>query len=225
MKSSFDLAPALEFLRALKTHNERPWFEQHRREYERAKASFEALVDAFIAELRSIEDFGDLKADACLYRINRDVRFSKDKSPYKMHFAANVACGGRKSDMLGYYLHIAPDDASLIAGGLYMPSTAQLDAFRRAIDRRAREFKRVVGAKEFIHYFGAIEGVRLKTAPQGYARDHPEIDLLRLKQIVASHSLPDTLVTSDRLLAHVVKAGKALKPFLDYLNQVEGKTK
>ena len=220
MKTSFDLKPTLTFLAQLESHNHKAWFDAHRDEYLQAKNNFENFVGCFIDAFRPIEDFGDLAAASCTFRINRDIRFSKDKSPYKTNMGAHIMRGGRKSGVIGYYLHLAPHSESFIGGGLHMPSPEQLTKFRQAIDRDASKFEKIVGRKDFVQAFGTIDGEKLKTAPQGYARDHPAIEWLKLKEVVASHRLTDKQVLSDDLLSHTVQACKALKPFIDYLNSV-----
>ena len=157
-------------------------------------------------------------AKDCMFRINRDVRFSKDKSPYKTNMGATLAPSGKKSSSLGYHLHIQPHNESLIAGGLYMPSPEQLARFRKAIDQDAAPFKAIINDKELKKYFGMVEGEKVKTVPQGYSREHPEIDLLRFKQVVVVHRLSDETVLSPTFGTHTIKVFKAMKPFLDYLN-------
>jgi uncharacterized protein (TIGR02453 family) len=163
---------------------------------------------------------GGLAAKDCVMRIYRDVRFSKDKTPYRTSMAAGIAPGGRKTTRQGYYFHLEPHDQSMIAGGLYMPEPAQLARFRAAIDQDAGAFKAIVANKDFKHYFGSVGGERLKTVPQGYARDHPEIELLRLKQVVVSHAFTDEQVLSARFAAQANRVFVAMKPFLDYLNTI-----
>ena len=216
MNNAIDLKPVLDFLSQLEDNNDRTWFEQNRALYENAKQQFEQLVDQVIVELRAIEDLGDLTAKDCVMRIYRDVRFSKDKLPYRPHMAASIAAGGKKSARMPYYLHIAPHDQSFIAGGLYMPTSAQLTQFRAAIDRDAKPFKALLNGK-FKQLFGELSGEKLKTAPQGYARDHKEIELLRLKQVVATRALSDEAVLAATP-TQIVETFAGLKPLLDYLN-------
>jgi uncharacterized protein (TIGR02453 family) len=220
MSSDIDLKPVLEFLSELRDNNERAWFESNRAAYRAAKEQFEAFVDLLIGELGAFEDLAGVSAADCVFRIHRDVRFSKDKSPYKTHVAAAIASGGKKSSRLAYYIHIEPNDESLIAGGLHMPPAEQIARFREAIGRDAGPFKAIVGNEEYRGFYGPIDGEKLKTAPQGYPRDHPEIELLRLKEVVAVHHMTDETVLSPDFAAHVVDAFIALKPFLDYLNAI-----
>ncbi len=220
MPSAPDLKPVLTFLAGLKAHNNKPWFEAHRGAYEKAKAEFEALVDQLILGMRAFDDMGALTAKDCVMRIYRDIRFSPIKSPYKYSMSADIVPGGRRSSRQGYYIHLEPHDESILAGGLYMPETAQLTKFRRAIDAHPRQFRLVINEPEFKRYFGAIEGEKLKTAPQGYDRSHPEIELLRLKQVTAVHRLTDKAVLASGFPKHALQTFEALKPFVDYLNSV-----
>jgi uncharacterized protein (TIGR02453 family) len=222
MSPSSDLKPVLTFLNSLQKNNNRPWFEQNRPGYENARALWEGFVDELILGLGAIENMKGVTAKDCVMRIYRDVRFSKDKSPYKTGMGASIGPGGKKAYHFQYYLHLEPHDRSMVAGGMYDPETAQLNKFRAAISRDARKFKSIVGEKSFKHYYGELGGDKLKTAPQGYDREHPEIELLRLKQVVAAHHLTDEMVVSPGFAAHVVKACTAIKPFLDYLSSVVG---
>jgi uncharacterized protein (TIGR02453 family) len=218
--NNIDLKPTFDFLSDLKQHNNKPWFEQNRAAYELAKARFESFVDELILAYGGIEDFGGITAKDCVMRIYRDTRFSKDKSPYKTNMGATLAPGGKKSERLGYHLHLQPNDQSLIAGGLYMPGPEQLAGFRQAIDQDAAPFKAILMDKEFKKYFGTLEGEKLKSVPQGYSREHPEIDLLRFKQVVVVHHLSDETVLSPKFGTHTIKVFTAMKPFLDYLNMI-----
>jgi uncharacterized protein (TIGR02453 family) len=215
-----DLKPVLDFLSKLKEHNNKAWFEENRPAYETARTRFENFVDLLIGDYGKIEDLGGITAKDCVMRIFRDIRFSKDKTPYKTNMSATIAPGGKKSTSLGYYLHIQPHNETLIAGGLHMPTSEQLASFRVAIDRDAVPFKAIINDKEFKRYFGGLGGEKVKTVPQGYARDHPEIELLRFKQVVVLHRVSDEMVLSPKFSTHVIKTFTAMKPFLDYLNAI-----
>ena len=220
MPSAPDLKPVLTFLGSLQKNNNRAWFEAHRPAYEKARDEFEALVDELILSLGAIEDMKGVAARDCIMRIYRDVRFSKDKSPYKTAMSASIGPGGRHAWRHNYFLQLEPPDRSILAGGMHEPESSQINRFRAAIARDARKFKAVVSDKAFRQYFGEIKGEKLKTAPQGYGRDHPEIELLRLKEVVAIHNLSDKKILSPGFAAHVIKACTAMKPFLVYLDSV-----
>jgi uncharacterized protein (TIGR02453 family) len=213
------LQPTLDFLLALQKHNNKAWFEAHRAGYQEARLRFEEYVDAFIDEFRPMEDFANLSAKACFFRINRDVRFSKDKSPYKSNMGAPVALGGKHSIRAPYYIHLEPPDKSFLAGGVYAPTPEQLAAIREAIDRDPEPLKAAINHRAFKKYFGTLSGEKLKTPPRGYAADHPEIELLKFKQFITIHPLSDKDVLAPRLLSHTVEVFAVLKPLLDWLNQ------
>jgi uncharacterized protein (TIGR02453 family) len=220
MNEPADLKPVLDFLTGIQKNNNRPWFENNRPAYELAREQVELLINQVIAGFGTVEDLGGITAKDCVMRIYRDLRFSKDKSPYKRSMAASIGPGGRRSTRLAYYLHIEPPNASVIAGGLYAPDSARITRFREAIDRNAGPFKKVVNTAVFKQIFGTVQGEKLKTAPKGYDREHPEIELLCLKEVVAIQRLTDAQVLSPKFSAHVIQAFTAMKPFLDYLNSV-----
>jgi uncharacterized protein (TIGR02453 family) len=222
MSPSPDLKPVLTFLTSLQKNNNRPWFEKNRAAYENAKGLWEDFVDELILGLSAIQDMKGVRAKDCVMRIYRDIRFSKNKSPYKNGMGASIGPGGKKTYRFHYYLHLEPHNASMVAGGLHEPDSGQINKFRAAIHKDARRFKAIVGSRPFRQHFGEVGGDRLKTAPQGYNREHPEIELLRLKQVVAVHKVPDEDVLSPGFAAHVVRACTAMKPFLDYLGSVTG---
>ena len=211
------LRDTLDFLRDLRANNSRAWFEQNRKRYDAARGHFELFISDLISGFGGIEDLGSISANDCIYRIYRDVRFSPDKTPYKTHMAAVIGDGGRKSLGRSYYLQIAPDD-SWVGGGFYAPSSDQLAKVRRSIADDPGELEAIIHEPDFVRYFGELEGESLKTAPMGYTRDHPAIDLLRRKQYLAGTSLGDAEVLAPDLTARVLTLCRALKPFLTYLN-------
>lgn len=220
MPSHVNLKPVLGFLDELAQNNNKAWFDANRARYDEARGLFEEFVQLLIAEIDRFDTLGAVSARDCIFRINRDVRFSKDKSPYKTNMGALIGPGGRKSGRQSYYIHIAPHNQSFIGGGLHMPTPEQLTKFRQAIDRDARPFKKIVNAREFVQRFGALDGDKLTTAPKGYARDHPDIEYLKLKEIVAGQRISDKDLLSPGILTELGKATKTLKPFLRYLDSV-----
>ena len=222
MSPDSDLKPVLTFLSSLQKNNNRPWFEKNRPAYEQAKGLFEHLVDQVILGLGAIDDMRGVTAKDCVMRIYRDIRFSKDKSPYTTNMGASIGPGGKKAYRFQYYLHLEPHNASMLAGGLQEPESAQITKFRAAISRDSRTFKAIAADRSFKKYFGSITGDKLKTAPQGFDRDHPEIELLRLKEVVAVHDMSDEVVLSAGFADHIVKVCAAMKPLLDYLSSVTG---
>jgi len=220
MTTMLDLGPTLSFLDDLGKHNTKAWFDTHRAAYEEARDRFAQFIDHLIGALRDSDQLHGLSAKDCIARINRDTRFAKDKSPYKTNLSAAIAPGGRKSEQLGYHIAVGPHGQSMIAGGLYMPTAEQLAKFRQAIDQDATELKTIAHDTTFTHALGTIEGEKLATAPQGFSRTHPEIELLKLKQVVVVHHFADTDVVVPDFFDQAVNVCHAMKPFLDYLNRV-----
>lgn len=218
MKSSVNLKAVLRFLQDLERNNNKAWFDANRARYEEARADFEDFVQALISEIDKFDSMGMLQAKECIFRINRDMRFSKDKTPYKTNFGALIGPGGKKSTRQGYYMHVAPHNGSFVGGGLYMPMPDDLAKFRQAIARDASPFKKIINAKEFQLYFGPLEGETLATAPKGYPKDHPAIELLKLKEVTTGVNLTDKEILAPDVVQHVARLCKALKPFLAYID-------
>jgi len=220
MDKTINLEVVLNFLNDLSKHNNKPWFEQNRQVYEQAREMFERFINLLIDEFRASDDLQDLTAKDCISRIYRDIRFSKDKSPYKTNMWATIAPGGKKATRMGYHLALQPQGHSLVAGGMWEPSSGQLAIFRQAIDQDVAAFKKITQARSFRDNFGQIMGEKLKTAPQGYDRTHPEIDLLQLKQIMVIHPYTDSQVLAQDFPDQVISNCRAMRPFLDYLNHI-----
>ena len=210
----------LQFLSDLKSHNDREWFAQNRNRYLEAKANYESFIQALINEISSFDPIlRGLEVKSCTFRINRDIRFSNDKSIYKTNMGAFIVRGGKKNGdkFAGYYFHVEPGN-SMIAGGAYMPSTPWLSAIRENIDEQGAQFRKIISSKEFVKYFGSIEGETLKTVPKGYSKDHPYIDLLKMKSYLATNMISDKDVTGSLCFEHVVNACRAMKPLNDFLS-------
>ncbi len=210
----------LEFLTQLKQHNEKVWFDAHKAAYRQARGEFEALIGEMIARFEPIDDLGSVGPSECLYRVNRDIRFSKDKTPYKTNLGANIGRRGRKEPVRSWFVQIQPGGESMVAGGVYMPTNQQLDALRRAIDEDSTPLREILAAPEFGFYFGELAGDSLKTAPSGYSRTHPDIDLIRRKQFLAIHRMTDERVQQPDLADHLLAVCAAMKPFVLYLDEV-----
>jgi uncharacterized protein (TIGR02453 family) len=217
--TTYNLESVLTFLSDLATNNNRPWFEKHKGPYSKARAVFEGLVDELIHRLSAYEDLSGVTAEASIMRIYRDVRFSKDKTPYNAWMAAHIAPGGKKSGRLGFGLRLAPGNSGA-AGGLWAPSPQQLAIFRRAVDSDDRKLLDLVEAPGFVEQLGGLQGESLKTTPRGYPKDHPAAGLLKLKQVYVVRSFGDETVLADDFVDQLVAAFVAMKPFLDYLNGV-----
>jgi uncharacterized protein (TIGR02453 family) len=214
--------PIFAFLHELRQNNNHEWFEAHRPEYDRAKLLFEDFIQDLIIRFDAIEPLGDLSAKDAVFRIHNDMRFARNKPPYKSHFSAVLAPGGRHSLRLPYYIHIMPDEGSFLAGGVHMPTPADLQNIRSAIEKDSEPLKKVINAQSFQKYFGGIFGEKLKKAPRGYAPDHPEIELLRYKQFMVNHPLSDEQVLRPEFEDLTLEIFAAMKPFLDYLQPLAG---
>ncbi len=209
----------LQFVSQLKPNNNREWLEANRAAYESAKAAFITLVDKLIKELSQIEPgLSMLEPRDCIFRIHRDIRFSKDKTPYKTHFGAYFAEGGKKSAKAGYYLHIEPGGKSMLAGGVYMPPPEDLKKIRQEIDYNGEKLRNILSNQAFKKYYGTISGEKLKTTPKGYSPEHPDIELLKQKDFIASHYVEDKIVEQPDYVKYCIKVWKALKPLNDYMN-------
>lgn len=214
--------PIFSFLRELRQNNNHEWFEAHRTEYNQAKMIFEDFIQGLIFRFDAIEPLGDLVAKDAIFRINNDMRFTRNKPPYKNHFSAVLAPGGKHSLRLPYYIHIMPVGGSFIAGGVHQPTSSDLQAIRTAIESDPGPIKKVIDAPAFKKYFGSIAGEKLKTAPRGYPVDHPEIELLRYKQYMVHHPLSDEQVLSPEFADFALEIFSAMKPFIDYLQPLAG---
>jgi uncharacterized protein (TIGR02453 family) len=207
----------LAFLTELRENNTKAWFDEHRGWYKQARSAFEQVVGDVISKLNTIEELGNVSPRDCMFRINRDVRFSKDKSPYNTAMSAAIGAGGRHGEGHSYFLHIAPGD-SFVGSGLFEPDKAVLDNVRQHIALDARPLRAIIGSTTFVTYFGAMQGDTLKTAPVGYDRNHPAVDLLRYKQFLAVHRFSDGDVIEQEFGTNVVAACVTMRPFLDYLD-------
>ncbi len=211
----------LDFLSDLKEHNEREWFLKNRKRYEAAKQNYESFVQAVIDRIADFDPIlKGLEVKSCTYRINRDIRFSNDKTLYKTHLGAFIVRGGKNNGnrFAGYYIHSEPGGNSMIAGGSYMPPTPWLTAIREKIDEQGDNFMKIINNREFIKYFGQLEGEKLKSAPKGYGKDHPYIELLKLKSYLAVKMISDREITSEGCFDLIIGTSKALKPLNDFLN-------
>jgi uncharacterized protein (TIGR02453 family) len=209
----------LDFLRQLKLHNDKNWFDEHRKEYETAKADFEQFVSSLLKELTPLEPaLATQTAKDCIFRIFRDVRFSKDKTPYKAHFSAYFSSGGKKWDGAGYYVHIEPG-AIFAGGGLWAPPPALLKAVRQEIDYGLAEFEDIIQAKSFNKLFPKLNGEVLQRPPQGYDADNPAIGYLKMKGWTVGAPMKDEMLTGKDAVQKVVDIFTTMKPFVDFLNR------
>ena len=210
----------LSFLKNLDKNNNREWFQIHKSEFESAKANLAALTGYLIGKISRFDpDVAGLLPDACVFRIYRDIRFSKNKDPYKNNMGAYIAPGGRKSMAPGYYLHIQPGN-SFVAGGAYHPGAPELLKVRNAIVNKTDEFLKIVNGKKYREVFGEMHGERLKTAPKGFPADHKAVEYLKLKDFIAYHELfDDKFLVSREFPDYVVNTFKQMYPLNQFLRK------
>lgn len=229
MENGFSMAvsqSSFDFLADLRENNNREWFQVNRHRYEQAKKELEQLVEFLLTETEKLQPLGPTKVKDCIFRIYRDIRFSKDKTPYKKFLSAAIGPGGRGSGRIDYYLHLEPNNQSFLGAGMWSPTSAQLQKYRQEIDYNAAELKGIIEAEEFRTYFPEVLGEIMKTAPKGYPKDHEEIALLRRKELFFIHRFTDEEVLQDTFKEQVMEGIKLLKPFCDFLNYIffdEGK--
>lgn len=212
----------LKFLKDLKKNNNKPWFDANRTRYDAARQDYEQFIQALIdRHSKNDPDLIELTARKCVFRINRDVRFSKDKSPYKTNFGASMDRGGKKSGFAGYYFHLEPG-SGFVGGGLWMPEPPTVKRVRQEIDYSCEEFTKLVTGKKFSNYFGGLykgENVQLSKVPQGYEKDNPAAKYLRFKSWMVIHNLTDAELTAPDLVKNTVDAFKLMQPFVKFLNR------
>lgn len=213
----------LGFLKELKKNNTKEWFDTNRKKYEAAKADFAALTNAVIHGLGKKDPFvASLLAKDCTFRINRDVRFSKNKDPYKTNMGMYLSRGGKKSLFSGYYFHLEPGGNSFMGGGLYMPEPDVIKKVRQEIDYNWDEFSKIIKQKKFKTVYKELqreEGMVLTREPKGYEKDNPAIEYIKLKSWVATAPITDQLLTSDHLVKEIVGAFETLQPMIEFLNK------
>lgn len=208
----------LHFLTEIRSNNNREWFDKNRKSYEHARDDFRDFVEDLIAEI--IEFDGDLmgiEAKKSIFRLFRDTRFSKNKEPYKQNFGASLSRGGRKSPFAGYYVHLMPGN-NFIGGGHYRPEASELKKIRAFIESNAADLRTITSDKQFQKYFGELRGDRLKSAPKGYPKDHPEIDLLRMKGFFVLHEVSDEQFLEEGFAAKAAEILKVMHPLVEFLN-------
>lgn len=206
----------LDFLSELKLNNNREWFTDNKKRFEKHNNEAKMFFNE-IAELLGKQDSID---QVQIFRIYRDVRFSKDKAPYKNHFSVHFS---RSKPMLrgGYYLHIEPG-GSFVGGGFWDPNSEDLNRIRKEFEMDDEEIRSITADSNFTKYFGALKGDELKTAPKGFDKAHPAIDLIRKKQYLVTRPFSDKEVLSPNFKQEVLDTFHAMRPFFDYMSEVLG---
>jgi uncharacterized protein (TIGR02453 family) len=208
----------LKFLTQLKKNNNKEWFDKNRPAYEALRKQFTELVQQIINDITDFDDkVKGIEAKNTLFRINRDIRFSKDKTPYKKNFSAFISVKGRKSFGPGYYIHIQPGNESFVAGGVYMPEKGILDKIRQEIDYNGEQLLKILNKESFKRTFGVMEEDKLLRAPKGYEEDNPYIDLIKYKSFIVSKGITDKEIEEGKLKSLTKKYCKEMLPFIEFL--------
>ena len=212
----------IKFLKELKKNNDKSWFDAHRPDYEKARKNFENFIQQLIDKTgKKDPEIVALKAKDCLFRINRDIRFSKNKTPYKSNFGASVNRGGKKSIFAGYYFHLEPGN-SFVGGGLWAPMPPDLQKVRQEIDYCFDEFRKLLAAKNFKETYGELDRSdehTLSRVPRGYQPDNPAAEFLKLKNLIAMRPVSDKELLSEKLVTESSNAFLALAPVIHFINR------
>jgi len=213
------LTKSLNYLRQLAVNNNREWYHANKEIFVDAKLEFEQFVSIMIGEIRQFDkSIEHIDPKDCIFRIYKDLRFSKDKIPYKINFGAYISNGGKKSPFAGYYIHLEPE-ASFIGGGIYIPQSENLKLIRNGIIDNIDEYKAILNNKKFKEIFDGVYGEKLKSAPRGFAKGLPDLELIKHKHYAVIHNVNDDFWLKDNLVENVSKVFKIQKPFNDFLNK------
>ena len=235
-----DAKRILSFLRQVMANNNRPWFQEHKAEYDAVRAEFERGIAQAIERIMTFDtEIAHLKVKDCTYRFYRDTRFSADKSPYKNHLGAYIDAKGKKALRGGYYLHLEPNHCLVAVGNYWLPTNI-LTACRNEIMANTDAWLKCMESKAFKTYFGSPttnsikeptnisswdqpQGFgleKLKTCPSGFPKDWPYVHYLRLKDYCAWHAVPETFFEGDTWLDEIERMFRAAKPMMDFMNAV-----
>lgn len=213
----------LKFLKDLEKNNNKPWFDAHRPVYETARKDFANFIQEVIDKhAKKDPTIKHLVAKDCMFRINRDVRFSKNKAPYKNNFGASMNKGGKQSiSSAGYYFHLQPGN-SFAGGGIWMPPAPELAKVRQEIDYNFAAFKKIISSKKFKSVYGDLSHdaeFKLTRVPKGYEASNPAAEYLKLKSYIAMIQLKDVDLTSKDLVKKTLAAFDALLPLVEFVNR------
>jgi uncharacterized protein (TIGR02453 family) len=211
----------LKFLKSLARNNNRDWFEKNKDTYIGLKESFEEFVGDVLTEMIAVDaSLGGLDPKRLTYRIYRDVRFSKDKTPYKTNMSAAISSGGKTMGVPGYYFQLEPGGKSFVAAGLYMPQPDTLAKVRQEIDYNGERLGKILKDAKFKKFFKELwDGDALKSVPKGYAKDHPHIGLLKLKSFLVEHPFTDEDVVGKTYKKKLLEAMRAAQPLVEFLKE------
>lgn len=211
--ASIDKA-TLDFLNKLKQNNNREWFTERKADFLVEQQKMKDFYYAVEEQLRIHDAIDKFK----LYRIYRDVRFSKDKTPYKVHFDGSFS---RLTKQLrgGYYVRVKPGE-SFLAGGFWEPNKEDLLRIRKEFEMDTSEIRSILNNETFVKYFGTLKGNALKTSPRGFNKEHPDMDLIKMKQFIVVRNFTDKEVLSPNFIKEIDKSFKAMRPYFDYMSEI-----
>jgi uncharacterized protein (TIGR02453 family) len=207
-----------KFLNDLKKNNNREWFNEHKDQYVQVHEQAISFADSLLIEMKKHDDIATISGKKSLFRIYRDVRFSKDKSPYKNHFSGSLQ---RASKWLrgGYYFHLEPENV-IIAAGFFSPAKEDLQRIREEIAADDQPLRKILNNTSLKKTFGILNGEQLKTAPKGFDKEHPAIDLIRYKQFYFTHKYTNKEVQDSNFSKRISDDYQILRPYLDYMTEV-----
>ncbi|NNC84136.1 MAG: DUF2461 domain-containing protein [Flavobacteriales bacterium] len=208
---------SFKYLRKLAKNNDRDWFKAHREEYEQARENVALFADEMIHRLNRHDLIETVSGKKSMYRIHRDVRFSKDKTPYNRWFSGYFR---RATSALrgGYYYRLEPGGRSLIGGGFWGPNKEDLLLIRQQIEMDDEPLRKVLKSSSFKKLFGELKGEQLKTAPKGFSKEHPQIDLLRYKQFLVVREFSDKEVLAPDFIQEAHRTFKGMRPLFDVMS-------
>lgn len=225
MRSGFGMAhldtETFAFIRDLGRNNNREWFEDNRDRYEAARADFLSFIGVWLMEMEAFEpSVAGMDPRRCMFRIYRDTRFSNNKTPFKNNFGARILPGGSKALHIrtGYFLNVQPG-LCRISGGAFRPEPEWLNAIRDRLSWDSSKLRAILDEPKFKRMFGDLQGEAVKTAPRGYSKDHPDIDLIRQKSFLARFPLEDDRMFQPGFLKDLVTVCRTIKPLKDYLDE------
>jgi len=208
----------IQFLKDLKKNNDREWFNANKEKFIAANDNFMQFVQGLISEVSKFDKtVTGLEAKNCVFRIYRDTRFSKDKTPYKTHFGATLLGKGTGCGIAGYYFHLEPGD-SFLAGGVHMTEPQNLKAIREEISSNGKTFLKIINDKSFKDNF-KIEGEKLAKVPQGFDKDDPMGDYLKYKELMIHHAVGDKEILNEDFTSNCIQVFKAMVPFNKFVNE------
>ena len=216
---------SIDFLNELKINNNRDWFQAQKKRYDAYKKEYLQVADSLLSKHKTIDsNLSELTPKDCIFRINRDIRFSADKTPYKTHISFGFAPGGKKMLSASYYLHINNYDGSgFVGGGIYMPPADLLKRIRKEIDVYPDEFLEIVNNKNFTRFYPSsldrTDGTVLSRPPKGFSAEHKAIEYLKLKSFTAVKNFDTTEATNPQFTEFVLDAFKSIQPLLHFMNE------